>query len=360
MSPATSRGALISVAAALVLLFSFTSVLSSAYHATRHSRAEVLYHAGLALAAAGRDAEAADQFRAALTYEHNDPEYRMALAKSLIALGRLKEAETHLNELREDDPTSGPINLMLARVAAGDKRQDEAVIHYHRAIYGFWREKPEENRIAARFELVDYLIKTGQEKQLLAELLNLVDDLSPNDLTGRMKAARLLLEHGSPQHAAGQFRAVLAAQPNNAAGSEGLGDALFAMGDFVGARNAYRAAERHRSQDPALQHRLQLAESALSLDPTLVHLSSAQRFARAQELVRRTLDVAQPCHAADDALTSEAQAAIAEKPSRRQDGDALKYLNMADRLWRARQQACGNQPPTDEALAAVMSKVEKQ
>lgn len=94
MTPATSRGAALAVAGSLALLMVVTVLLSRAYVHTRISRAEALYDEGIRLAGRGHSAEAAENFRAALVYEHNNEKYRMALARSLMELGRLDEAET--------------------------------------------------------------------------------------------------------------------------------------------------------------------------------------------------------------------------------------------------------------------------
>src|SRR5690348_5680751 len=185
MTPATHRGAILSVAAGLVLLFAFTTVLNSGYRATRQNRAEAHYQAGSTLAAAGRNADAVEEFRAALLYVHNDPRSRLGLARSLIAQGRWGEAESHLSELAEDDPTSGPINLMLARIVVRNRREPEAVTFYQHAVYGLWPDHPAENRTAARFELVALLERNGQEKQVLAELLDLADESPEADYESR-------------------------------------------------------------------------------------------------------------------------------------------------------------------------------
>ncbi len=121
VTPATTRGATLSAAAALVLLFLFTWPVNNAYRNTRQARAEARFHAGEALAARGQNAAAEEEFRAALTYMHNDPRYRMALARSLIEQGRWGEAESYLSELR---------------------RQQDAVTYHQRAIYGDGRRVP--------------------------------------------------------------------------------------------------------------------------------------------------------------------------------------------------------------------------
>lgn len=360
MTPATHRGALFSVTAAAVLLFAVTTMLTSAFRSTRQSRADARYQAGLQLAAAGKNAEAAEEFRAALTYEHSDARYRLALSRSLIESGRWGEASSYLSELAEDDPTSGPINLMLARIATRDHREQEAVTYYQRAVYGLWPDRPAANRTATRFELVALLERTGQQKQVLAELLDLADETPESDLDSRRKNAEMLLAHGSPDHAVELYRGILAAVPHDAAAEKGLADGLFALGDYAGARRAYREAITRGLADPSLGQRIAACDAVIDLDPTLVHLSAGQRFARAQELVRRTLQVAQGCSGISADLTGAAEKAVEERAARRRDGDTVAMLTLAEQLWAARQQTCGPARNSEPALAAVMAKLQKQ
>ena len=360
MTPATTRGATLSVAVVLISLFAFTTVLNSAYHGTRQSRGEARYRSGLELANAGKNVEAVEEFRAALTYVHNDPRYRMALTRSLIALGRWGEAESHLSELREDDPTSGPINLMLARIASRNRRDPDAVTYYQRAIYGLWPDHSAENRTAARFELVGLLERDHQDKQVLAELLDLADETPETDFVSRQRVGTMLLAHGSPQHADELFRGILAAHPGDAVAEKGLADAEFALGDFLEARKAYRKANEHGLKDAAIQERIAACDAVLDLDPTQVRMSAGERFERAQKLVRLCLQSVLGCTTLPADLADAAEKATMETNDRRRDGDTVTMLNLAEQLWKARQDSCGSNAPSDPALAAVMGKLQKQ
>ena len=360
MTPTTSREAVLSVAVATVLLFAATTVLNNAYRGTRRARAERQYRAGVQLASAGRNAQAADDFRAALVYEHDNADYRLALAKSLIAQEQFGEAQTHLVDLRDADPTDGPVNLMLARIAARENRDADAVTDYHRAIYGFWPDHPEQNRISARFELIGVLERDHQQKQVLAELLELAGELPDSDVDHRQEVASMLLSHGSLQHAAEVFRAIVAARPSDAAAQQGLGEAEFQLSDFVAARQAFQMAAQVEPSNLDVQQHLAACDAVIDLDPTLVRLSANQRFMRAQTLLNRTLDSAERCGVVPAGLSEQAQKALAEKPRRKRDGDTVDILMLSQQVWRQRLQGCPKRAPTDQALAAVMSKLAKQ
>ena len=354
------RGALLSAAVAAVLLFSFTTLLNSAYRNTRRSRAEARYHHGMTLFADGQYAEAADDFRAALTYEHTGQQYTLALARSLMAIGQWSEAASYLAELSEDDPTNGPVNLMLARIAVRNRHDSDAITSYQRAIYGYWSDHPDENRIAARFELMGLLDRTNQRSQSLAELLQLADEVPAKDETDRQRVAAMLLAHGAPQQAADLYRSMLTADPNNGALQEGLGDARFAMADYAGARNAYRAARRDGINNPFVQQRLEISESVLELDPFIPRLGAAARLARERELLRRVAQSALRCAALTPDLFSAMQGALAPEHSKQRQSDAADPLTLAEQIWQVRQTQCSSQPEPDRALGIVMAKIQKQ
>ena len=363
MHLSNGRGALLSASVAAVLLFSFTTVLNSAYRNTRRGRAEARYRHGMTLFAAGHYSDAADDFRAALTYVHSGQPYTLALARSLMAMGQWSEAASYLEELSEDDPTNGPVNLMLARIAVRNRGDSEAITYYQRAIYGYWSGHPDENRVAARFELVGLLDRVNQKSQLLAELLQLAAELPAKDEAGRRRVAALLLSHGAPQQAADLYHSILAANPANGAAEEGLADALFAMADYAGARGAYRAAIHDGIAAASLQPRLQVAESVLELDPFQPRLGYQVRLARERELLRRVAQSALRCAALTPQLAAATQDTLAPNPRKHratgtsEPGDPLA---LAGQIWQLRQTQCAADPEPDRALNIVMAKIQKQ
>ncbi|MBS1855347.1 MAG: tetratricopeptide repeat protein [Acidobacteria bacterium] len=354
------RGAIIWVSAALFVLFTLITLLNSAYHHTRRHRAEARYAEGVKLAGTGRNQDAAEDFRAALVYEHDDLKYRFALAKALVSMGRWDEAGTHLLELQQVDPTNGPINQMLARLAVRAGRYGEAIDDYNRAIYGYWPEDAEAKRIAARLELIGVLDKEGRQKQVLAELLALAGEVPDNDLAMRRKVGEMLLSHHSPQHAAETYRGILATHPRDGASERGLGEAEFELGDFRAARNAFRAAARRGPPDPALSQRIALTDDILDLDPTLVPLSVSQRYQRAVQLLRRALASASACTVVPEELSDAAQKILSTRPRRMWEDDTATALTLTLQLWNLRQSACVQRPAADLALAAVMTRIAKQ
>ena len=144
----------------------------------------------------GRSADAIEHLNDAVSIERDNREYRLALADALLAAGRFGDAESTLDDLLQQDSTDGATNLMMARVMVREGKVTQGISYYHRAIYGRWTSKPAENRVAARFELVDLLVQQNDKEDLLAELLPLQEE-APRDLATREKIGHLFIVAGA-------------------------------------------------------------------------------------------------------------------------------------------------------------------
>src|SRR5579885_625236 len=211
---AGTRRAFAAVILSMAVLFAFTGFLVRAWRSGRSQRANRHFEMGRQLAQQGRSDQAVEEYRAALSFSPNDTRYRLALALALMSFGRLDEAEAHLGELRESDPTNAVVNLALARISVRQHDWDEAVLDYHRAIFGLWPEQPEKNRVQARFELVDLLMRRQKQKEVLAELLELAAE-TPGDTAVQRRVASLLLANGAARNAADLYQSILTASGGN-------------------------------------------------------------------------------------------------------------------------------------------------
>jgi tetratricopeptide (TPR) repeat protein len=345
----------------LAILFGLTDSLNKFYRGERGRRAEAHYRSGEALARAGKQAEAVEEYHAALTFAKNNGRYELALAMSLMELGRLDEAVSHLTELHDSDPNNAEIDLLLARIEAKQGRTEDAVASYHQAIYGLWPDDPKQNRLQARFEVADLLARTGQSRQMLAEVLALGDE-APDDSATLDRIGELLLRQNSAEHAAEIFARALKVNPRDPAATLGAARADFLRGNYVLAANRARRAAR---LDPGNAQAQQLADECaeiLSLDPTLVSLSAMQRYDRSRTLVERTQAALESCLGArePDADTQALEAAAHDfLAHKRREGDTPAGISLAGRIWAVRQQLCGRAPASDEALELVMEKVAK-
>jgi len=360
MAGGTLRAVLLG--ATLSFLFASTTLLTTVYHNTQLRRGEQLYRAGIELARQGKTAMAAEKFRAALAFKPSDSRYRVALARTLLELDDWREAESHLAELREDDPTSSTLNLMLARLARREGSLDEAISLYRRAIYGEWTDESQ-RRSDVHFELIDLLFRSGRQQQAIAELIQLASEPGA-DVAARMRAARMLLAKGVPDRAAHAFAELAEQHPRDGEIYAALGDAKFATGDFAAARDAYRKALRWSAHDPALLNRAATINTILALDPTEMHLTAAERFRRARLLLERELESIEACAGGAGKLTGNTAVLVDAvqpllKERRERPGDTLRALSLARQLWTEEQRICGPGHQRDEVAGAIVAKLAK-
>jgi tetratricopeptide (TPR) repeat protein len=327
------------VIAAFIGVAVLTAFLNYYYRAERSSRAGRDYKAGVELLRQERYEDAIGQFRNALSISHST-QHRLALGMALIQAGRYSEAAIYLNEVVRANPGSGPANLGLARVDAHEGNVDRAVLHYRRAIYGSWPEKPDENRLQTRLELVSTLSKAGRRAQAQAELLATAAAVPKNPALQK-QVARMLLDFGLPKDAVELFR--------EARDYAGLGDAEFALGNYTAARQAYRGALKIDPADQDAAKRAHLCDRILALDPTLRGLSAAERYKRSQAILSGVLEETLACNlgVSDDVKAAQS--------SRRRPAE--KNIALAERLWSERLKSCPDKPAADDPVAIIMAKL---
>ena len=339
--------------AVIVVLFVADTFLAKSERAAARVEAERHYQSGRRLMQSGQSAQAAEQFRSALSVDRANQDYELALGQALRAAGKTGDAQVALSALLEENPFGGAANLALARVMVQEGNITDATGYYHRAIYGQWKEDARRNQLLARFELVDLLRRQDSKEALLAELLPLQDE-APDDAATQKKLGQGFLAAGSPVRAAAVFRAILHRDQQDSQAHAGLGEAEFAGGNYAGAREEFRIALRLRPPDEGteqnLQSRLELCNRILELDPALRSLGGKERLSRSRKLAELALDRVQPCLGATPLIKS-AQSALRSTLSYDQN------LDLADQLWRAGQAECKSGLPEGEPLAIVLSKV---
>jgi len=268
--------------AALVLVaaagFGATYAITKAYDRRQDSLARRWFQLGEADLSSGKPQAAISDFRTALIYSRDNPQYRLRLAQALAANNNIPQAIAYFLNLWEEQPGSGAINLDLARLYARDHQPRKAAQYYNNAIYGVWPGDAVASRRQARIEYIQFLRQQNQPAQAQAEAIALVAATPPNDIAGHFQAADLLLQIGSPQQALAQYTDLLKADPAKA--SLGAGQAAFQLGWFRTATVHLRAALDHGIDDPAAKDMLAQAETVLSLDALKRHLSSAEAAKR--------------------------------------------------------------------------------
>ena len=314
----------------------------------RTNRAQSYFAAANELMAKDRYEEAIGQYRSALSVSHS-LDYRLALALALVKAGHLDEARIYLKEVLAERPSSGPANLGMAEIEAQQDAIDQAVLYFHRAIYGTWPDSgkagPEQGRFQARLELVKTLAKAGRWPEARAELLSAVAAGPASGLTApaaQKQMGRLLIDYGLAKDALTLFSQLVRHDKLDTGAWDGLGDAAYADGDYAQARDAYRASLDLDPSDADATERLNVCEKILALDPTLPRLAQAEQLKRSKEVVTDAASALARCGGDPGKLPRRATAS--------------ENLARAAGLWAARPASC-KPSAAEEPLAVVMAKL---
>lgn len=358
-SPTMVLAGVVAVTLSILILI---GLLSYSYRAKRQELGRNSFQIGHALMRQERVEEAIGEYRNALSIAPDNGEYRLALGLALVKAQHFNEAEIYLQQLLKADPENGRANLGMAETAAAQKRIQDAVEYYHRAIYGTWPSGGGADRIQARFELIDFLAKNNQRKQAISELLVLAEQ-APANSEVQKRGGQLLLAFGATRQAADVFHQVLRENHRDAEAAAGLGDAEFSLGDYRQAQHAFQDSIKWNPTNQHVIGQLHLTNEILSLDPNLPGLSSNLRYQRSMLLLKGVIEAIQRClltHADSSAadvrqLLDKAQKAISRRP-RSDLGDATQNnLSLSRELWAARARMCGPVTGGDKALDRLLA-----
>ncbi len=360
------------VFAVMVLTFALTAFYTRAFNnGSRERGAQHFATAGHLLEAGDYDA-AIGEYRDALLYTRGDTTYRLGLARALYEANRHAEAETHLSELRAADPTSGIVNSLLARLAAWDRRIDEAVSYYRTAIHGDWDAAAPDTRLQLRLELVDLLDGNGRDQQLTAELLELLE-VAPSNADIKFRLASLLLKTGVYDRASSLFRELVAADSRNREALLGRAEAEFQLGNFLTARTHYNRAQLY-GDAPGTRQRIQLCNRIIELDPTRRGIELRERFRRSRVLLERALATAEQCRnpeneaavgpprplpPASEETLGRAHEVLGTRRQRASANAVETNIQLAAAVWAASRSLCDPAAKQDEVLQLVLAKLNR-
>lgn len=262
-----------------ILAFALVSRLVTRYRANERQLAWHVFEQGMTFYNAGNPARALDNFRTALTFDPDNFQYQLSLARALRDSGNLAEAETYLSSLWQRNPEDGVINLAMARLAVRRGSVTDAVRYYHNAIYGAWAKDPETNRSSARLELIHFLIQHKANTLAESELITFVQTLPP-DPASHLQAAGLYGEIQDYDQALEVYESVLKLDPHNQAALAGAGRAAFQLERYHTAQQYLTRAVEADHSDQKSQQTLETANLILSVDPFRRHISDAERNRR--------------------------------------------------------------------------------
>lgn len=352
----------------LVVVFIAAGFAARFYHAQKRAMGEEWYSRGEAVLRAGRAGAALEDFRTALAYSPDNVRYQLRLAQALTAAGRLPEARTYLLSLWEREPGSGTVNLELAHLAVREGSEFEALRYFHQAIYGEWAEEPTARRRAARLDLAEFLLDTGDKARAQSELIALAADL-PRNPQLQAQAGTLMLRTGGYDQALKLFQQALEENPRMGAALAGAGEACFEMYNFAGAQHYLSRAVAEDSRLARAASLLETTRLVLSIDPLRHGLSGPERARRTLRAFGQALARLQDC-AALRGLALQAKggetdlqrlyaAAAALKPrlresTLRRDSDLVSTtLDLVFEIEMAAERECGAAPAAaglDQAL----------
>jgi CIC family chloride channel protein len=349
------------VAAAVVLAVALIGFLSYAYRSGRTARVEEYTRQGDELLRRERYEEAVEKYRNALSISHAGAQ-RLALAEALRKAGRLEEARIYFRELQRDDPAGGQAYLGLARIAAAEKNVDEAAAEYHRAIAGAWNTDAEQNRLQARFELIELLGSSGRVQQARDELRDLLQHM-PSAIDSQLRVGDLLLRYGMSREAVALFLRIENQDRQNAKAYAGQAEAELALGDLVAAHSALRQAVRLDSGEEGYRRRLAFTEQVLAVDPAIRGLPASERYRRSRKLMESALGSLDQCLAGKISATPEdvrnladdaRKALLQHRAPRSFIEGADANVERAAKLWQVRIRLCGAPADSESALALAI------
>lgn len=313
------------------------------------------YHESQQLVGASRPADAVAALRHAVAIDRDNTTYRLALASALAASGEDEGARQVLVNLRQQAPEDPEINLQLARLEA--RRQDltAAVQYYQNALHGVWPADRPDARRTLRIELIEYLLRHGQQGRALSELLVLSANL-PDESTPQRDIGRLFLAAGDPHRALEHFVRALRLAPGDVEAAGGAGEAAFLAGDYVRARTYLRALS---SPSARLVTMRVMADVVLTSDPLAPRLKIEERRRRLTvglDLATRRLEA---CAAASEPLRQELAgftrsttlASVRAEPELIDQG-----VDLIGRVEQSADERCGVGPVADGAWRTIAAR----
>lgn len=220
--------------------------------AKRPQNPRAQYNFSLALARAGRTAEAAAAFRRTLALNPQHAYAHFELGKAALLAGQWHQAAEGFAAALAADPGFVDARVNLARVQTRLNRTDQAVAHYRQAL------ADEPGAVDIRLELAGLLIMRGQESEgevLLREALQCDAGLVGgwfalgNLLAGQQRFAAAIEAYG----------AVLAREPTHHDARANLANCLLFTGRIDDAINHYETVLQARPNDAATQENLRVA-----------------------------------------------------------------------------------------------------
>jgi tetratricopeptide (TPR) repeat protein len=216
-----------------------------------------------------RPQEAVVSLRTALSYEPDQRDDQLLLARALADSGRIEEASNYFLSIWEQRPGDGFVNLQLARLERKKGDAQSATNYYRASIFGTWQGDGADRRREVRLELARYLAERGDVRAAQAEILIAAGNAPEKQGLEVTFGDQLQTVNDLPD-ALAMYRKAIVQEPGNYVALAKAGRVAYAMGDYVSA---------HKFLTNALQH------DSSSSDTDRAEIVELQRNSeRAQEL----------------------------------------------------------------------------
>lgn len=236
--------ALLSLFAIIIVLFFVTLALFHSFTVHRQKLAKRWLARGEKALQAKQPLAAIDALRSALAYAPDDENLQIELAEALAAAGRTQEAVAYFNTLLESRPGNGMIHLELARLAARQGEESNALDHYENALDGTWEGDGYTRRREVRLELAQYLIDHKHYDRSRNQLLIAAGN-APDDLNIELQISAMLENSHDPANALHLYQKAMQHRPAQLAALEGAGRTAYALNRFRQAKEYLERALNH-------------------------------------------------------------------------------------------------------------------
>lgn len=206
------------------------------------AKAEPHYFTGVALERAGNSVGAVEHYRQAAMLDQSKWEYRIALARTLLAAKQVAQAEMEFRKSLALRPDYAPARLGLAQCLIGRQKLAEAA----EALLAYLQTTP--NDSATRMQLASVYSDLSRYDDALKELDRAAPGAEPSPEADQLRAD-LLLRGKRYAESVAPLRRLLARSPNDAALHARLGRVLLQLREFPGAQQELAGALR---LDPTL------------------------------------------------------------------------------------------------------------
>jgi len=292
------------LSALAVMFFLIVTGLSNIFYAQRQALGDRWFHRGVSDLEAKRYQAAVTNFRSALLYSRDDSNYQLNLAEALLGANQTAQAYAYLLNLWDREPENGQVNLELARIEAAKGQPQRAIRYYHDAVYAVWPNQQEPERVTARLELVDLLLRLNAKAQAQAELIALQQSVG-EDPAEQVRLGELFVRSGDYERGLAAYRVAVKADQHNPRALAGAGEAAFMLAQYPLAEQYLEGAAEANPNDKTSDERLKTTEMVLKMDPYRSILSVDER----SHVVMRAFAIAgqrlTKCGVPNDAMSGE-------------------------------------------------------